>query len=79
MQGGVPLVVYPGKCWYDGCCVDHCPVPGALALDTQLFNKVHWEASKAPSDQAIQGQRHHATKTGSFTPCRLRGDNALSR
>ena len=50
VQGGVPLVIYPGECWFEGSCVDHCPVPGAITLDTQLFNKVHWEASRPSPD-----------------------------
>ena len=48
VQGGVPSGIHPGECWYEG--VDNCPVPGAIAPDTQIFNKVHWEASRAPSN-----------------------------
>jgi NAD-dependent dihydropyrimidine dehydrogenase PreA subunit len=48
VKGGAPSVIYPGECWYEGSCVDYCPVPGAITLDTQLFNKVHWEVSKPP-------------------------------
>ena len=46
VKGGAPSVVYAGECWFEGSCVDHCPVPGAIMLDTQLYNRVHWEPSR---------------------------------
>jgi NAD-dependent dihydropyrimidine dehydrogenase PreA subunit len=42
-KGGAPLVVYGGECWFEGSCVDHCPVPGAIELNTLLFNRVRWK------------------------------------
>jgi NAD-dependent dihydropyrimidine dehydrogenase PreA subunit len=48
VKGGPPVVFYGAECWYEGSCVDHCPVPGAITLNAQLFNRVHWEESKAP-------------------------------
>jgi NAD-dependent dihydropyrimidine dehydrogenase PreA subunit len=42
-KGKPPLVVYPGECWYGGCCVAICPKPGAIKLNTPLMNRVHWK------------------------------------
>ena len=42
-KGGPPIVMYGGECWYEGSCVDHCPVPGAITLNSLLFNRVRWE------------------------------------
>jgi NAD-dependent dihydropyrimidine dehydrogenase PreA subunit len=38
VKGGPPFVFYGGECWYEGSCVDHCPVP-AITLNLQLFNR----------------------------------------
>jgi len=38
-----PIVVYPGECWYCGCCVDECPKQGAIKLNPLLMNLVHWK------------------------------------
>ena len=48
IKGGPPMVMYGGECWYEGSCVDHCPVPGAITLNTLMFNRVHWELSGPP-------------------------------
>jgi len=50
VKGGAPSVLFPGECWYEGSCVDHCPVPGAITLNTQLYNRVHWEESRMPPE-----------------------------
>ncbi len=42
-KGKPPVVVYPGECWYGGCCVAICPKPGAIELNTPLMNRVHWK------------------------------------
>jgi len=42
-RGGPPMVMYGGECWYEGSCVDYCPVPGAITLNSQLFNRVRWK------------------------------------
>ena len=49
VKGGAPMVMYGGECWYEGSCVDHCPVPGAITLNSQMFNRVHWELSGPPA------------------------------
>jgi NAD-dependent dihydropyrimidine dehydrogenase PreA subunit len=36
-----PVLVFPGECWYDGSCVDSCPVPGAMFLNRMSRNSVH--------------------------------------
>ena len=38
----VPVVLYPGECWYCGCCVMVCPEEGAIELRHPLMNRVHW-------------------------------------
>ena len=43
----VPLIIYPGECWYCGCCVMVCPEEGAIQLYHPLMNQVNWiEKSK---------------------------------
>ena len=42
-SGKPPIVLYPGECWYGGCCVEACPRPGAIKLNTPLFSRVHWK------------------------------------
>ena len=42
MKGGAPLVLYPGECWYCGCCIVECPVEGAIKLRHPLMNQVRW-------------------------------------
>lgn len=42
IPGEVPIVQYPGECWYCGCCVMECPVEGAITLRHPLMNQVHW-------------------------------------
>lgn len=40
---GVPLVAFPGECWYSGDCVSVCPVPGAIYLNVMEKNRVQWK------------------------------------
>ena len=42
-KGKPPVVLYPGECWYGGCCVDVCPRDGAIELRVPLANRVHWK------------------------------------
>ena len=42
-KGKPPLVLYPGECWYGGCCVAICPKPGAIKLNIPLMNRVRWK------------------------------------
>lgn len=41
-KGEPPRAAFPGECWYCGCCVTACPVPGAIRLRHPLMNEVHW-------------------------------------
>jgi NAD-dependent dihydropyrimidine dehydrogenase PreA subunit len=40
--GGPPVVLYPDECWFCGCCVDHCPVPGAIRMDHPMNQNACW-------------------------------------
>jgi len=41
-KGMPPIVLYPEECWYGGCCVAHCPQPGAIKLNHPLTQRVRW-------------------------------------
>lgn len=41
-EGGHPIVMYPGECYYCGCCVIECPVEGALTLRHPLMNRARF-------------------------------------
>ena len=43
-KGKAPIVLYPGECWYCGCCVMECSIEGAITLRHPLMNQVHWIA-----------------------------------
>ena len=45
-KGKPPIVLYPGECWYCGCCVMECPREGAISLRHPLMNQVHWVAKE---------------------------------
>jgi len=49
-KGKPPLVLYPGECWYGGSCVEVCPKPGAIRLNTLLMNRVHWKKKNSTPD-----------------------------
>ena len=49
-KGKPPLVMYPGECWYGGCCVAMCPKPGAITLNTLPMNSVHWKRKSTGED-----------------------------
>ncbi len=48
--GGPPIVLYPGECWYGGCCVAICPNPGAIRLNSLPMNRVHWKRKETGED-----------------------------
>lgn len=35
-KGEFPVVTYPEVCWYCNCCVNECPVEGAIKLQLPL-------------------------------------------
>lgn len=41
-KGKPPIVMFPGECWYCGCCVMECPVKGAITLRHPLMNQAQW-------------------------------------
>lgn len=43
-KGAPPVVLYPGECWYCGCCVVECPVEGAITFRHPLMNQARWIA-----------------------------------
>jgi NAD-dependent dihydropyrimidine dehydrogenase PreA subunit len=38
-KGKAPLVLHPEECWYCGCCVDACKIPGAIKFNWPLQNR----------------------------------------
>jgi formate dehydrogenase major subunit len=41
--GNQPLAIYPDECWFCGCCVEHCPVPGAISMEFPVNQRVGWK------------------------------------
>ncbi len=48
-KGGPPILRYPEECWYEGSCVDACPVPGAIRLVHPPANRVNWKPKESRS------------------------------
>jgi NAD-dependent dihydropyrimidine dehydrogenase PreA subunit len=42
-KGEPPVVLYPDECWFCGCCVAHCPVPGAIRVEFPLHQRIGWK------------------------------------
>ena len=42
-KGKPPIVLYPDECWFCGCCLNHCPVPGAIKVVFPLHQRVGWK------------------------------------
>jgi NAD-dependent dihydropyrimidine dehydrogenase PreA subunit len=42
-KGKPPIVLYPDECWFGGCCVGHCSVPGAIKMVYPLNQRVGWK------------------------------------
>jgi NAD-dependent dihydropyrimidine dehydrogenase PreA subunit len=49
-KGGFPVIAFPGECWYCGCCVAECPLPGAVRLNHLPQNSVHWKRRTTGED-----------------------------
>ena len=43
VEGRPPLVAYPDECWFCGCCVGHCPSPGAISMNHPLSQRAGWK------------------------------------
>jgi len=42
-KGKPPIIMFPDECWYGGCCVAHCPRPGAIEFNPPLMQRVTWK------------------------------------
>ncbi len=42
-KGKPPIVLYPEECWFGGCCVGNCQVPGAITMNFPLNQRVVWK------------------------------------
>jgi NAD-dependent dihydropyrimidine dehydrogenase PreA subunit len=42
-RGKPPLLLYPDECWLGGCCVAHCPIPGAIRIEFPLNQRIGWK------------------------------------
>ena len=42
-KGKPPIVLYPDECWFDGSCIAHCPVPGAIRIEHPLNQRAAWK------------------------------------
>ena len=42
-QGKPPVIMHPDECWYGGCCVLDCPVPGAISFNWALQQRGFWK------------------------------------
>lgn len=49
-KGAPPVVLYPGECYYCGCCVMECPNPGAVKLQHPLMNRAKFVDVKFPGE-----------------------------
>lgn len=50
VKGVPPIVMFPGECWYCGCCVAACPQDGAIQLNPLSMNRVHWKRKSTGED-----------------------------
>lgn len=42
-KGKPPIILHPDECWYCGCCVGECQVPGAIQFNHPLRQRVRWK------------------------------------
>ena len=44
-KGKPPIILYPDECYYDGLCMQHCPLwqKGAIILNHPLNQRVRWK------------------------------------
>lgn len=42
-KGKSPIVLYPDECWFCGCCIEHCPVPGTIRMEHALNQRMGWK------------------------------------
>ena len=49
-KGKPPIVLYPGECYYCGCCVMVCPNKGAIELSHPLMNQAKFVPVRNPEE-----------------------------
>ncbi len=42
-KGKPPVIINQEECWFDGCCVLTCPVPGTIKVIHPLMQRVGWK------------------------------------
>ena len=42
-KGKPPILLYPDECWFGGCCVEPCPVQGAIKMVHPLNQRIGWK------------------------------------
>jgi NAD-dependent dihydropyrimidine dehydrogenase PreA subunit len=42
-KGKAPLILHPDECWYCGCCVHACNIPGAIEFNWPLQQRGYWK------------------------------------
>ena len=42
-KGNPPIIMFPDECFYGGCCVGACPVPGASKFNHPLPQRVRFK------------------------------------
>jgi NAD-dependent dihydropyrimidine dehydrogenase PreA subunit len=42
-KGKAPIILHPEECWYCGCCVDACNIPGAIKFNWPLQQRGSWK------------------------------------
>ena len=50
-----PIVLYPDECWYDGVCVESCPLwqKGAIVLNHPMNQRTRWKRKTTGEDFRI--------------------------
>ena len=45
-KGKPPTMYNPEECWFCACCVEYCPVKGAIKLRIPISQRVSWKRKK---------------------------------
>ena len=40
--GQPPIILHPEECYYGGCCIWSCPIPGAITFNWPLMQRGHF-------------------------------------
>jgi len=55
-KGKPPIILHPDECFYAGCCVLACPIPGAIKLNWPLQQRSHWKRKATGERFQIEGK-----------------------